>query len=120
MRTFSRPVSLLLFFVFGLSAVSAQTPIGGSLSDATLRTFLKDNYYIVTSLGYDTARDRMFGNIDPVNGRIICVYSGYPKTGTTRSEMNSTSNGVMINTEHTWPQSLFGSANPMVSDLHHL
>jgi endonuclease I len=120
MRTLSRPVGLLLFFVLGLSAVSAQTPIGGSLSDASLRTFLKDNYYIVTSMGYDTARDRMFGNIDPVNGRIICVYSGYSKTGTTRSEMNSTSNGVMINTEHTWPQSLFNSANPMVSDLHHL
>jgi endonuclease I len=120
MRTLSRPVGLLLFFVFGLSAVYAQTPIGGSLSDAALRTFLKDNYYIVTSLGYNTARDRMYGNIDPVNGRIICVYSGYSKTGTTRTEMNSTTNGVQINTEHTWPQSLFNSTEPMQSDIHHL
>lgn len=120
MRTFSRPIGLLLFFVVGISALGAQTPIGGSLADASLRSFLKDNYYIVTSMGYNTARDRMFGNIDPVNGRIICVYSGYSKTGTTRTEMNSTSNGVMINTEHTWPQSLFNSTEPMMSDLHHL
>jgi len=121
MRTIQSSARLFLFFLLsGVSGLHAQTTIGGNLSDASLRTFLKDNYYIVTSLGYDTARDRMFGNIDPVNGRIICVYSGYSKTGTTRSEMNSTSNGVMINTEHTWPQSLFNSANPMVSDLHHL
>jgi len=117
---FKRPIGLLLFLVFGLSAVSAQTPIGGSLADAELRTFLKDNYYIVTSLGYNTARDRMYGNIDPVNGRIVCVYSGYSKDGTTRTEMNSTTNGVQINTEHTWPQSLFNSTEPMQSDIHHL
>jgi endonuclease I len=119
---FKRPIGLLLFFVFGLSAVSAQTPIGGNLADAELRTFLKDNYYIVTSLGYNTARDRMYGNIDPVDGRIVCVYSGYSKTGTTRTAMNGTSGTgvVQINTEHTWPQSLFGSSNPMQGDIHHL
>lgn len=122
MRTFFRPLGLLQFFVLGITALSAQTPIGGSLADASLRTFLRENYYIVTSLGYDTARDRMYGQIDNVNGRVICVYSGYSKNGSTRADMNGTSGTgvVQINTEHTWPQSLFGSTNPMMSDLHHL
>lgn len=122
MRMLFRPLGLLFLLFSGFSTVSAQTPIGGSLSDASLRTFLKDNYYIVTSLGYDTARDRMYGQIDNVGGRIVCVYSGYSKSGSTRTDMNGTSGTgvVQINAEHTWPQSLFGSANPMVADLHHL
>lgn len=123
MRTFLRPIGLLLFFVVGISALGAQTPIGGSLADVSLRTFLKDNYYIVTSLGYNTAaRDRMYGQIDNVNGQVSCVYSGYTKDGTTRADMNNTSGTglVQINTEHTWPQSLFNSTEPMQSDIHHL
>ncbi len=113
---------LVLFLLSGLAGLHAQTSIGGSLSDSALRTFLKDNYYIVTSLSYDTARDRMYGQIDNVNGRVVCVYSGYSKTGGTRAEMNSTSGTgvVQINAEHTWPQSLFNSTIPMMSDLHHL
>ncbi len=108
---------LFIFSFLFVATVSAQTPIGGSLNDTELRVFLKDNYYTVTVLGYNTARDRMFGNIDPVGGVITCVYSGFSKTGTTRAQMNE---GIMINTEHTWPQSLFNSADPMQSDLHHL
>lgn len=106
----------ILSFLF-VASVSAQTPIGGTLNDSDLRAYLKENYYTVTVLGYNTARDRMFGNIDPVGGVITCVYSGFSKTGTTRAEMNA---GIQINTEHSWPQSLFNSNDPMQSDLHHL
>ncbi len=122
MRTTIRLTGLLLFVLFWIPALSAQTSIGGSLADANLRSFLKENYYIVTNLGYTTARDRMYGQIDNENGRVVCVYSGYSKTGSTRSDMNGTSGTgvVQINTEHTWPQSLFSEANPMVADLHHL
>lgn len=100
----------------------AQTAIGGNLNTTELRTFLRQNYYLTTSLGYNTARDRMYGQIDNVNGRVVCVYSGYSKDGSTRNDMNGTGSGgiVQINAEHTWPQSLFNSVEPMQSDLHHL
>jgi endonuclease I len=117
MRSYLSAAKLLTFSFLFVTSLSAQTPIGGSLNDTELRAFLKETYYTVNVLGYNTARDRMFGNIDPVGGIITCVYTGFSKTGTTRGEMNA---GIMINTEHTWPQSLFNSSDPMMSDLHHL
>lgn len=122
MRHFQRAASVLFSFFVLTTAPHAQTSIGGTLSQTELRDFLRQNYSVVTSLGYDTARDHMYGSIDNVGGRVVCVYSGYSKTGTTRAHMNSTGSGgiVQINAEHTWPQSKFNSANPMQSDLHHL
>lgn len=114
---------IALFALFGCtSAAGAQTAIGGNLNSAELKTFLRQNYYLTTSLGYNTARDRMYGQIDNVNDRVTCVYSGYSKTGSTRTDMNNTSGStvVKIDTEHTWPQSLFDSTEPLQSDIHHL
>lgn len=77
------------------------------------------------ALGYNTGRDRMFMVIDnkKVNGQgasvntVECVYTGRQATNyTSRSGAQSQN----FNTEHTWPQSLFNSADPMVSDLNHL
>ena len=79
-----------------------------------------------TSLGYNDARDEMFMSIDNqrVNGQgasintLECVYTGRLATGyVDRSDCQTSDN---FNTEHTWPQSLFASAEPMKSDLHHL
>ena len=71
------------------------------------------------ALGYDGARNKMFSIIDDYSGNdnIECVYTG--RTVVTSSIPSATGSQSM-NTEHTWPQSMFGSANPMVSDLHHL
>ncbi len=71
-----------------------------------------------TVLGYNAARDRMFETIDdPLNNDTLeCVYTGrriYAPTRTIAQNQN-------FNTEHTWPQSNFNSADPMVSDLNHL
>lgn len=114
-------IAILIATGFTASAI-AQTAIGGSLHTTELRTFLRQNYYLTTSLGYTNARDKMYGDIDNVAGRVTCVYSGYSKDGSTRNDMNATGSGgvVQINTEHTWPQSLFNSTEPMQSDIHHL
>ncbi|HYE77662.1 MAG TPA: endonuclease, partial [bacterium] len=77
------------------------------------------------ALGYNTGRDRMFMTIDNkrVNGQgasvntLECIYTGRQITGYTS---RSAAQNQGFNTEHTWPQSLFSSANPMQSDLHHL
>lgn len=69
-----------------------------------------------TNLGYSGARDRMYGSIDNVNGKVTCAYTGREATFNTRSGANSNS----FNCEHTWPQSLFSSNEPERADIHHL
>ncbi len=69
-----------------------------------------------TSLGYNTARDRMFETIDDGGvDTIECVYIGRKIYATTRTIAQNQN----FNTEHTWPQSFFAD-EPMVSDLNHL
>lgn len=88
-----------------------------------LQTITGNNYH---SMGYNVARDSMFMLIDNkmFNGQgasqnsIECVYTGRVATGyTDRTDCQST---YSFNTEHTFPQGYFGSAEPMKSDLHHL
>jgi hypothetical protein len=89
-----------------------------------LKKLLAKNY---NSLGYNAARDKMYMVIDNqgVNGRgasvntLECVYTGRIITNyTSRQDAQSTPND--FNTEHTWPQSLFSSSEPMLSDLFHI
>ena len=77
------------------------------------------------ALGYNAGRDRMFMVIDNqrVNGQgatvntAECIYTGRLATGYSNRQGAQNQN---FNTEHTWPQSMFGSADPMQSDIHHL
>lgn len=90
-----------------------------NLEGNSLRTWLKSNWYDGkhSQLGYTNARRRMYNYIDNSNNKVEDVYSGYLRnwyyggTGT---------NPDPINCEHTVPQSLFGSSEPMRSDIHHL
>lgn len=85
---------------------------------------LTGNGYV--SLGYNTARDKMFMIIDnqAVNGQgasqntLESIYTGQQAVGYV--DRTDCQNRFNFNTEHTWPQSLFSSNEPMVSDLHHL
>lgn len=79
-----------------------------------------------TDLSYNLARDSIFMNVDneKVNGggaaqnTLECVYTGTVITGyLNRADAQTNYN---FNTEHTFPQSLFGSNWPMVADMHHL
>ena len=78
-----------------------------------LKTILAVGY---TNLGYSGARDKMYGDIDNVAGKVTCVYTGREATFNTRSGANS----VSFNCEHTWPQSLFNQNEPERADIHHL
>jgi len=80
----------------------------------TALTALVNNH---TSLGYNTARDKMFETIDDYGGDTIeCVYSGKRVKAADRT----TAQNLGFNTEHTWPQSNFSENEPMRSDLFHL
>ncbi len=87
-----------------------------------LKQIISANY---VTLGYSTARDKMFMVIDNwrVNGRgssvnkVECVYTGRTIQGYS-SRYDAQNQG--FNTEHTFPQSKFGGGEPMRSDLFHL
>ncbi|MBX7240346.1 MAG: endonuclease [Bacteroidia bacterium] len=88
----------------------------------TMKALLATNY---VDLGYNGARDQMYMTIDnqKVNGQgalvntVECVYTGRLATNyATRQEAQAQS----FNTEHTFPQSLFSSNQPMLSDLYHI
>jgi hypothetical protein len=93
-----------------------------ALRDA-LKTRISSGY---TSLGYNVARNRMFEEIDNkrLNGQgatvntLECIYTTTLCTGyTNRANAQSMCN---FDTEHTFPQGFFNSAEPMLSDLYHL
>jgi endonuclease I len=103
------------------SATEAKS--GDSLFFALRRT-LATGY---RSNSYNTTRDNMFLQYDNkrVNGQgatvntLECVYTGRVISGyASRTEAQDNVNN--FNTEHTFPQSFFSSAQPMQADAHHL
>ena len=91
---------------------STQNKSAEALKTA-LKTTISAGYI---SLGYNTARDNMYGSIDNVGGDVECVYTGTTATFNTRAGANSAN----FNCEHTYPQGKFNSNEPMKSDIHHL
>lgn len=79
---------------------------------------LKDRLYQLISnhhsLGYDSAREKMFTEIDNKDGLVECVYTGFKIKTDTIPDPN------IMNTEHTWPQSRGAGSEPARSDLFHL
>jgi endonuclease I len=78
-----------------------------------LKTKLGQNY---NSLGYNTARDNMYGTIDNFNDSVTCIYTNRKAKFNTRAGASSNN----FNCEHTFPQGYFNSDEPMRSDIHHL
>ncbi len=98
-----------------------------NLSEENLKTVLHNitgTGYV--SLTYNPGRDSMFMSIDnkKVNGQgdtvntIECIYTGREAVG--YIDRTDCQTNFSFNTEHTFPQSFFASAEPMKSDLHHL
>lgn len=124
MRLFSRVVfflgcSLSLSWLSLNSLQAQQRPqeyIAPNLTGESLQQFILQEYSVSNPLGYNGARDQMYGSIDNVNGQIIGVYTGYTITSNNRTDAFNKG----INTEHVWPQGLFDSDEPMRGDIHHL
>ncbi|MBK3518110.1 endonuclease [Carboxylicivirga marina] len=119
MRTFLR-VSVVLCLVLllsGLNSLAQEPPT--TLNGEALKQWLKSNWYSGkhSELGYSLARQKMYQSIDNDNNTITCVYSGYEKSW---QSTNTSTNPDPVNCEHTVPQSFFGEAEPMRSDIHHL
>ncbi len=87
-----------------------------TLTGTELIDYLQNNFTPTSPKSYNSARDAMYGSIDNKNGQIIGVYTGFTITANTRGDAFNKG----INTEHTWPQGLFDSDEPMRGDIHHL
>ncbi|MDJ0842568.1 MAG: endonuclease [Acidobacteriota bacterium] len=98
--------------------VNAQEP-PANLSGEGLRDWIKSEFYDGKhqTLGYATARARMYNFIDNNNDTVVCVYGGLEKQ---LAQGGNVSNPMPINCEHTVPQSSFGKKSPMKTDIHHL
>lgn len=108
---------LIYMYLFLTGTASAQSDlIAPELTAETLIDYLQDNYSVSNPLGYNGARDAMYGSIDNTDGQVTCVYTGFTVTASTRGDAFD----LGINTEHTWPQSLFDKDEPMKGDIHHL
>ncbi len=87
-------------------------------TDGLTNQALKDKLYQIikdhTSLGYDSARVKMFSEIDNKDGWVECVYTGF------RLKTSGVPDANIMNTEHTWPQSAGAGSEPARSDLFHL
>lgn len=121
----------LLISLFLVSSLTAQDQnIGGTLTGEPLLEYLRDNYTPNSTLGYNTARDRMYTILDNFDGVVICVYTYFevpvdPESDSPRADAFTliTAEGDTlggINAEHLWPQSKGASSEPARSDLHSL
>jgi len=99
-----------------INSVAQTDLIAPTLTGEALIDHLQDNYTATSPKSYNSARDAMYGFIDNKNGQIIGVYTGFTITANTRGDAFA----LGINTEHTWPQGLFDSDEPMRGDIHHL
>lgn len=128
---------LIVGLLFSVANIFAQIPTGyydgtAGLSGAALKTKLSqiitsghqaksyDNLYV----GYpNTDKDKYYEN----DGSVLDMYSENP-TGAdpyvyqhgVKKCGNYNTEGDCYNREHIVPQSFFGSASPMVSDIHHI
>lgn len=116
----------LCFLFLGLFFYSKaqHTDVFPDLTGNELLTQLKIQYKPSAVLPYDQARDILFGQVDRVGDSLECIYSGhriflpFGQDPTTAAYNNGSNDG--INTEHTYPQSLWNGGNSPLSDMHHL
>lgn len=121
--TRSAVVTFFLILLLGTGLKAQDQNIGGDLTGEPLLEYLRDNYTPNSTLGYNTARDRMYTILDNFDGVVVCVYTYFevavdPNSSSPRQDALDNNRG--INAEHLWPQSLGAGNEPMRSDLHSL
>lgn len=125
----------LLFIIvsFSFSVVFAQIPTGyydnaQGLNGATLKTALHNIIKTHTALSYTPGVWNAFSTTDrKTNGKVWDIYSDVPGgipayewTFVTQQCGTYAKEGDCYNREHSFPQSWFGEASPMVTDVFHI
>ena len=98
----------------------ASSNIFPSLKGLSLQEEIRQSYSPTRTIGYGAARDKMFGDIDNQNGKVIDIYGGRVITLDDGNDPSQAAGSQGFNTEHSWPQSKGAGQEPQRSDLHHL
>ena len=94
-------LKVILFFI---TTAFSQTVIGEGLTEQSLLDYVVSNYKTTSTMGYNTARDTLYGVIDlKENNELSCVYSGYTITLDITQDPSTNAYNQGINCEHTWP-----------------
>ncbi|MDP8220066.1 MAG: endonuclease [Candidatus Stygibacter frigidus] len=102
-------------------AVLFADVIAPGLHEEALWDYLTDNYKTSTTLGYDDARDVLYGEIDSqTDNQLSCIYTNYTITLDPDLDPSTNAFDQGVNCEHTWPQSFGADQEPQRSDMHHL
>ncbi len=112
---------ILLVLTNLLSSIFSQTVIGDGLVEGGLIDYLQNNYKTSSTLGYNSARDVLYGEIDKQsNGNVYGIYTDYYVNLPNGQDPSTYLYNNGMNCEHVWPQSLYSGSSPMKSDMHHL
>lgn len=102
-------------------AVLGADIIAPTLHEQELWDYLVDNYKTTTTMGYDTARDVLYGEIDSQpDNQLHCIYTNYTITLDPDEDPSTNAFNQGIDCEHSWPQSYGADQEPQRSDMHHL
>jgi endonuclease I/endonuclease/exonuclease/phosphatase family metal-dependent hydrolase len=90
------------------------------LTGLDLQREIRSSFQPKRTLGYGDARDKMFGELDNINGQVVDIYGGRIIRVSNDGDPSQVAGNQKVNTEHTWPQSKGAGQEPQRSDLHHL
>jgi len=111
---------ITLVLLASLAALFAEV-IAPGLVEEGLWDYLVDNYKTSATLGYDDARDVLYGEIDSQpDNQLSCIYTNFTITLDPNLDPSTNAFNQGINCEHTWPQSYGADQEPQRSDMHHL
>ena len=105
-----------LYILSFLSFIFSQEEIGEGLYTNNLIEYLQQNYTTNTVLGYDAARDIMYGQIYNNNGNVSCIYTDFTVENVPTTNPRPIVHNGGLDCEHVWPQSMYEGSSPMKSD----
>lgn len=111
---------ITLVLMASLAIMFAEV-IAPGLVEEELWDYLVDNYKTYTTLGYDDARDVLYGEIDSQpDNQLSCIYTNYTITLNPDLDPSTDAYNQGIDCEHSWPQSYGADQEPQRSDMNHL
>ncbi|PSQ81121.1 MAG: hypothetical protein BRD41_03510 [Bacteroidetes bacterium QS_1_63_11] len=114
-------LSLLLVAFLPASPAAGQQTVCEGQDGAAAISCIQANHSPTGTLGYDTARDTLYDNIDADDaGQLEGVYSEYTITLTPGEDPSADAYNKGINTERVYLQSKGAGSEPRKSDMHNL
>ena len=106
------------FTLWILDDATAQTTLYPDLAGEALVEQLRADFAPPSTLGYDVARDTLYGTVFNENGTVEAFYTGFAASLASDPDPSQAVGDDGVNTEHLWPQSLGAGEEPARSNMH--